>query len=166
MSGLMRNLIVLLRALLAWGDATPQAHVTLPFRVTPLDTGLRVLKSDKVLQFAECAQLDFMVRTRLVARLLREGIGFVNASQLIRFIRPIGLFARVRVTTSVLCADERCAWFEHTLWVGEVLHAEVLVKMKFKQGQRTVRPVDLLGTCPLEKPACVQAWEQALAPRA
>jgi acyl-CoA thioesterase FadM len=162
MSGLLRNFVALLRALFSWGDSTPQSCVVSHFRVTPLDAGVRVIKSDKVLQLAECAQLDFMVRTRLIVRLLREGIGFINASQLIVFARPIGMFARVRMKTSVLCADDKFAWFAHTLWVGEAVHAEVLVKMKFKQGRRTVCPSDVLGECPAEKPARVLAWDQAL----
>ncbi len=162
MSGFLRNLIAFIRALFSWGDSTPQSRVITHFRVTPLDAGLHVLKSDKTLQLVECAQLDFMVRTRLITRLLREGISFVNASQLVRFDRPIGMFTRVRIETAVLCADDKFTWFAHTLWVGDTAHAEVLVKMKFKQGRRTVNPSEVLGVCPADKPARVLAWDEAL----
>lgn len=162
MSGFLRNLMAFINALFSWGDSTPQSRVITHFRVTPFDAGMHVLKSDKALQLVECAQLDFMVRTRLITRLLREGIGFVNASQLVRFDRPIGMFTRVRMETAVLCADDKFTWFVHTLWVRETVHAEVLVKMKFKQGRRTVRPTEVLGPCPIDKPARVLAWDQAL----
>lgn len=162
MIGLARNLGTLVRAAFTQGECTPQSRLSCRFRVTPFDVGLRVLKSDRYLQFAEAAQLDFMVRTRRAVPLLRAGIAFVNASQLIRFARPIGLFQRVDVQTAVVFADEKCAYFAHTLLVRGTPHAEVLVKMKFKQGRLTVPPRAVLGDCPVEKPARLAAWDEAL----
>ena len=163
MIGLARNLGTLLGAAFAGGDATTQSRLSCHFRVTPFDVGLRVLKSDRYLQFAEAAQFDFMVRTGRAVPLVRAGIGFVNASQLVRFLRPIGLLQRVEVQTAVVFADEKCAYFAHTLLVGGTRHAEVLVKMKFKQGRLTVPPRDVLGDCPSEKPERLVAWDEALA---
>lgn len=162
MIGLARNLLTFVQAGLSGRDHTPQEPLTTRFRVTPFDVGIRVLKSDRYLQFAEAAQLDFMVRTRRALPLIRAGIGFVNASQLIRFARPIGLFQRVDVDTVIVFADEKCAYFSHTLCVHGAPHAEVLVKMKFKQGRRTVPPRDVFGDCPSEKPAHLVAWDLAL----
>ena len=162
MSGLIRNLITLFQAWLAQGTYTPQSRVDCHFRVTPLDCGTHVLKSDKVLQLAESAQLDFLVKTRLLGTLRRGGIGFVNASQLIKFMKPIRMFARVRVETAVVHADDKCAWFSHALWVGNVEHAQVLVKMKFKQGARTVPPRDVLGAAPEGKPVYLRLWDEML----
>lgn len=162
MIGLARNLGTLLGAVFARSDATPQSRLNCRFRVTPFDVGLRVLKSDRYLQFAEAAQLDFMVRTRRALPLVRAGIGFVNASQLVRFLRPIGLFQHVDVETAIVFADEKCAYFAHTLRVRGTPHAEVLVKMKFKQGRLTVPPRDVFGDCPSEKPERLVAWDQAL----
>jgi acyl-CoA thioesterase FadM len=162
MIGLARNLLTLAQAGLSGRDHTPQQALTTRFWVTPFDVGIRVLKSDRYLQLAEAAQLDFMVRTRRAGPLIRAGIGFVNASQLIRFARPIGLFQRVDVDTAIVFADEKCAYFSHTLCVQGVPHAEVLVKMKFKQGRRTVPPRDVFGECPGDKPAHLVAWDQAL----
>lgn len=163
MIGLARNLGTLVRAALTRGDDTPQSRLSCRFRVTPFDVGLRVLKSDRYLQFAEAAQLDFMVRTRRAVPLVRAGIGFVNASQMIRFARPIGLFQRVDVQTAIVFADEKCAYFSHTLLVRGTPHAEVLVKMKFKQGRLTVPPREVFGDCPVDKPRHLEAWDQALA---
>lgn len=162
MIGLARNLLTLVQAGLSRRDHTPQEPLTTRFRVTPFDVGIRVLKSDRYLQFAEAAQLDFMVRTRRALPLIRAGIGFVNASQLIKFVRPIGLFQSVDVETAIVFADEKCAYFSHTLCVQGTPHAELLVKMKFKQGRRTVPPRDVFGDCPGEKPGHLVAWDQAL----
>lgn len=162
MIGIARNLLTLVQAMFARQDGTPRSRITTRFRVTPFDVGIRVLKSDRYLQLAESAQLDFMVRTRCAWPLVRAGIGFVNASQLIRFARPIGMFQRVDVETAIVFADEKCAYFSHTLRVQGTPHAEVLVKMKFKKGRHTVPPRDVFGECPGDKPDHLVAWDRAL----
>jgi len=163
MSGLLRNLLTLIQAVFASGRPDPWSRVSCYFWVSPFDCGTSVLKSDKYLQLAEAAQLDFLVKTGLIGRMVRQGCRFVNAAQLVRFMKPIAMFKRVRVDTAVVYADERCAYFSHALFVRAQLHGEVLVKMKFKSGQLTVRPENMIGACPRGKPCHIQAWEQALA---
>jgi hypothetical protein len=77
--------------------------------------------------------------------LLRRRLQFVNASQLVKFARPIAMFSRVRVETAIVFADEKCAYFSHMLFLGDQQHAEVLVKMKFKKGSLTVPPGEIIG---------------------
>lgn len=79
----------------------------------PWDAGLRVLKSDKYLQFAESAQLDYLVKTKLFSVLLSKGISFVNAAQCIKFVKPIGMFKRVQINTQVIYSDTKFVYFEH-----------------------------------------------------
>lgn len=162
MSGLFRNLLTLLRAIFAAGAAGTGARVTSWFWVTPLDAGTRVLKSDRYLQFAEAAQLDYLVRTKLMGKLLRRRLSFVNASQLVKFTRPIAMFKRVRVETAIIFADEKCAWFSHAMFIGAEQHAEVLVKMKFKKGSLTVRPGELITQVFAGRPPQLEAWDRAL----
>lgn len=163
MSGLLRNLLTLLQAFLASGRPDPWSPVSCYFWVSPFDCGTSILKSDKYFQLAEAAQLDFLVKTGLIGKLVRQGYRFVNASQLVRFMKPIVMFKCVRVDTAVVYADERCAYFSHSLYVRAQLHGEVLVKMKFKNGQLTVPPEKIIGACSGEKPGHIQAWDQALA---
>lgn len=162
MSGLLRNLIVIIQAMLARGIFTGQSKITSHYWVTPFDSGTHVLKSDKYLQLAEAAQLDFLVKTRLLGKLLRGGIAFVNASQLVKFMKPIRLFERVRVETEIVCSDERCAYFSHVLFVGDRQCGEVLVKVKFKKGAVTVRPIEVVGPCASAKPLHIERWDQSL----
>lgn len=163
MAGLLRNLLTLLVALWHYRSVRPQSRTRLGFIVTPLDTGLATLKSDRYLQMAESAQLDHLVRTGLVRDMLRKGYSFVNASQLVRFARPVRLFNRVAVTSQVVFADGKCAYFHHVFTVGPTLHAEVFVKMKFKKGGLTITPAELLGSFSGAKPAMLQHWDDALA---
>ena len=163
MSGLLRNLLTVIGALRHWRSMPVQSHTSAWFLVTPLDTGFSRLKSDKYLQLAEAAQVDYVIKTGLLATIRQRGCAFVNLSQLVRFARPVHLFSRVRVDTYIVYADARHAWFCHCYYVGPVQCAEVLVKMKFKRGTLTVAPSEFIGPFTGPQPAFVKAWDDALA---
>ena len=139
-----------------------RSRVITHFRVTPFDCGIGTLKSDKYLQFAEAAQIDYLVRTGLLRTLLRDRVRFVNASQLVKFSRPVGMFQRVRMESAIIFADEKCVYFSHGFFLSDHKHAEVLVKMKFKRGSMTVRPGELLDHAFPAKPSSIDTWELAL----
>jgi acyl-CoA thioesterase FadM len=162
MSGLVRNLLTFLMALLAPRADSPLSTTVSHFRVMPWDVGVRMLKSDRYLLLAEASQIDYIVKSGLWRRQMREGLSFVNAAQMVRFSRPIGLFQPVRVETTIVFADQRFAYFSHALFVGEVRHGEVLVKMKFKRGAITVPLVNLVEHAFGEKPGQLALWDQAL----
>ncbi|MDP1955752.1 MAG: hotdog domain-containing protein [Polaromonas sp.] len=163
MSGLFRNFLTIVWALWRYNSVSPQSRTSAWFFITPLDTGIATLKSDKYLQLAESAQVDYMLRTGLIKKTLVSGYSFVNAALMVKFIKPIRLFKRVRVETQVVFADSKCAWFSHGFFVGEVRCAEVLVKMKFKNGPVTVAPDLLLGAFSGAKPVWAEHWDDALA---
>ena len=163
MSGLFRNFLTIAWALWRYHTVLPQARTSAWFFITPLDTGIATLKSDKYLQIAESAQVDYMLQTGLIKKTLASGYSFVNAAQMVRFIKPIRLFKRVRVETQVVFADTRCAWLCHGFFVGEVRHAEALVMMKFKNGPVTVAPSQMFGAFAGEQSLWVLRWEESLA---
>ena len=163
MSGLLRNFLTIVLALWRYNSVSPHSRTSAWFFITPFDTGIATLKSDKYLQLAESAQVDYMLQTGLIKKTLANGYSFVNAAQMVRFIKPVRLFMRVRVETEVVFADDKCAWFSHWFFVGEARHAEVLVKMKFKNGPVTVAPGQMVGTFSGEQPAWIQRWEESLA---
>lgn len=162
MSGFIRNLFTLIGALWVRGAFDARSRVSSHFRVTPFDCGMSVLKSDKYLQLAESAQIDFLIKTKLFGQLLRSNIHFVNASQLVKFTRPIRMFRRVRVETGIVYADKKCAYFSHCFFVRDQKHGEVLVKMKFKRGSSTVPPQEVAGDLPSVKFEHLQAWDRTL----
>jgi acyl-CoA thioesterase FadM len=162
MAGLLRNLIALLLALFAPRTTHARPVTTCHFWVTPWDTGFRILKSDRYLQLAEAAQADYLVKTRLLMTLVRGKVQFVNLAQLVRFSRPLPMFSRVRVESTVVYADAKCAWFSHSFWRGGERHADVLVKMKFKQGRLTLPPARFVDGAGGDKPAYLADWDRAL----
>lgn len=149
-------------ALLFWRSATPQGPTVAHFRVTPFDTGLLMLKSDQYLQFAEAAQVDFMIKTALMGRLLADRVSFVNAALMVRFAKPVRMFSRVRVESCVAYADGRYAWFVHAFSVRGMPCAQVMVKMKFKKGPVTLPTDQALGVFNGPCPTWVAQWEDTL----
>jgi len=162
-SGFVRNLLTALWALLHWGSAAPLGRTVAHFHVTPFDTGVFTLKSDQYFQLAEAAQVDFLIRTALMGRLLAGRVHFVNAAQMVRFAKPVRLFSRVQVESRVAYADGRCAWFVHAFSVRGVPCAQVMVKMKFKNGPLTVPTQQVLGVFNGPCPTWVQQWDDTLA---
>jgi acyl-CoA thioesterase FadM len=161
-SGLIRNLIAVISALFSRGQIDARSRVICHFLITPFDCGTNVLKSDKYLQLVESAQLDFLIKTKLLGKLMSSNIHFVNASQLVKFMKPVRMFSTVRVETSILYADAKCAYFSHSFFLQNQQHAEVFVKMKFKRGSTTVSPVEIAGDLPSEKQEHLRAWDLTL----
>lgn len=162
MSGLLRNLITMIAAYFSRKRFSVSSTVTCHFRITPFDCGTSVLKSDKYFQLAESAQLDYLIKTGLFKRLRSEGLSFVNASQLIKFMKPVGMFKRVRVETKIYYADEKFAYFSHSIFIQDHQCSDVLVKMKFKKGSLTIPPSVLIGQSQHNTPRHLNAWNQAL----
>lgn len=165
MSGLLRNLITIICALFLYRRKGSQTATHASFRITPFDVGLATLKSDKYLQLAESAQFDFLIQTGLIRRLISQNISFVNIAQLVRFSKPIRLFDRVDCETQIVFADDKLCYFSHHFFVRNILHAQVLVKMKFKKGGLTVSPLSLLDMVnepAADKPVYLEKWDAAL----
>lgn len=162
MAGFIRNFLTVLRALFSFASASPLCRISGSFWVTPFDTGLSKLKSDKYLQLVEAAQFDYMVKTGLIGTTLKRSIHFVNLAQMVKFSRPISLFSRVTVQSHVLYADDKQVYFSHILFAHGQQCAEVWVKMKFKHSGVTVNPQTLLGSVALAKPPALQLWDEAL----
>lgn len=162
MSGMLRNLLAILLAVFRYDTARKSDTTARAFFITPFDTGVSVLKSDRYFQFAEVSQVDFMIKTGLIADLLKSGYQFVNLSQLVKFARPIPILSSAVVTCQVVYWDNKSAVFEHLFRVQGDHCARVLVRMKFKKSGRTVAPTAILGTCRYEKPQHLTDWENLL----
>jgi hypothetical protein len=162
MAGILRNIVTILAALFKYGIAKPADIIQARFIVTPLDTGVSKLKSDKYLHLAESAQIDFLMKTKLLGLFVRHGYSFVNTSQLVKFSKPIKVFSRVDVASWIIFWDEKCAYFEHEFLIHGKRHAQVLVKTKFEHGSRTIAPITLIGTCIGGKPDYLSEWDNAV----
>lgn len=154
----MRLLLTVAKALVA-GRSPPGAAVSCRFRVMPWDVGVSTFKSDRYFTVADAAQFDFAIRTGLLRPALREGVRWINLAQACHFERPLRLFQPFDVLTAVACADERHAYFSHRFETSGQLHAEVLVKVKFKQGRLTVPPQRYFLQAPTTRTAAIEALD-------
>lgn len=163
MSGLFRNFITFLLGLSAYGSKTLGEVTKLDFWVTPFDSGIRVLKSDKYFQLAEAAQIDYLIKVGKFFKIVQSGANFVNVAQIVKFAKPVSIFSRIRVETQLVYSDEKCAYFSHVMYSRQGQVAEVLVKMKFKTGRITVAPSLFLPMSFAEVPEKVCGLESTLA---
>ena len=143
MSGLWRNLLTLLVAIFKRDSGVLQSGCSCTFWVTPFDVGISILKSDRYLQLAESAQLDFAVRSGLLGRMWRSRCAMVNSEQQIQFTQPIKLFDKVCVKTTIVFADPKFVHFQHVYTVRGLTCASVAVKAKFKSGRITQSAIEL-----------------------
>ena len=154
----MRPVLAALFAALS-GRASPADRLECRFRVLPWEVGIATFKSDRYFTVADLAQMDFGVRVGLASAFVRRGIRWVNLAQSARFERPLRLFQAYTVETTVVCTDQKHAYFSHRFTSAQGTHAEVLVKAKFKRGSITVDPRELLGEQSAVKPAEVVALD-------
>ncbi|MFM7332433.1 MAG: thioesterase family protein [Brachymonas sp.] len=162
MAGLLRNFIALIIGLFSYRRYRADQTTTMSLWATPWDVGWRVVKSDKYLQFAETAQIDYLLKTGVFFSLLSQGIGFVNLAQTVKFFKPVAVFSRMNVSTQLFYADEKSAYFLHQVFASKELAAEVLVKMKFKQGRMTVAPSNILPVTFANQPARIKVLSELL----
>ena len=152
MSGFWRNLLTLMIAVFKKDSSILSSGCSCTFWITPFDVGISKLKSDKYLQLAEAAQLDFGVRSGLLGRMRRARCAMVNVEQRIQFTQPIKLFDKVCVNTTIVFADSKFVHFQHLFFVNRRPCASVLVKAKFKAGRITKSAIDLTGLSFSDKP--------------
>jgi acyl-CoA thioesterase FadM len=137
----------------------PEATVSCRFRVMPWDVGVATFKSDRYFTVAETAQFDFSIRVGLLRPALREGVRWISLAQAGRFARPLRLFQAFSVVTRVVCVDEKHAYFSHRFESPGQVHAELLVKAKFKQGRLTVAPDRFFPQAPRTRSAAIDALD-------
>ena len=118
------------------------------FRVMPWEVGTRILNSERYYAVAEAAQVDLVMRTGLMFRMVREGVHWANVAQVARFRAPLKLLQSFTVVTQIECADTKHAYLAHRFVSPEGEHALVGVKAKFKRGSLTVPPRELFGDLP------------------
>jgi acyl-CoA thioesterase FadM len=155
----MRSLATLLLASTR-SRGRPGDALDCAFRVMPWDVGIATLKSDRYFAFAEAAQFDFIARTGLLWPMLAQRIRWVNLAQASTLQRPLRLWQGFSVGTRVVCIDDKHAYFAHRFSSAQGLHAQVLVKAKFKRRDgMTVAPREWLGPLETGKPDSVRALD-------
>lgn len=142
--------------------------ITTPFRVVPTDLDvLRHMNNGKYLTLMDLGRVDLMQRSGLMKELGRRGWYPVVAGQTITYRRSLRPGQRFDLDTRVIGFDERWIYLEQTFRVGDVIHAQAMVRSRFLK--RTGGSVEhqeleeLVGGFPdhLEVPAWLREWTRA-----
>lgn len=85
------------------------------FRVWPGDIDLFMhMNNGRYLQIMDVARFRWLLRTGTVATMKKHAWNVALGGNMTRYRRPLRLFAKYRVTTRLLCWDNRWFFLEHT----------------------------------------------------
>ena len=148
----MNHLVRLLWLLLAHGpgrrgSVPPLGPCSTPFRVLPTDLDLLLHVNNGIyLSLMDLGRVDLMRRSGLLAGLRSRGWYPVVVAETIQFRRPLTLFQRFAIETSVLGWDEKAFLLEQRFVRGGEPVAIALVRARFlARTGGSVSPADVLA---------------------
>ncbi len=125
------------------------------------------MNNGRYLQIMDVARLRWLLRTGTVAAIRRNGWRVALGGNITRFRRPLSLFRRYRVHSSLLCWDQRWFYLEHIFQdkAGKVLsigmsRAAFRCKGRWVGTQEVMDEVDP-GAVSIPLPAHVRRWMEA-----
>lgn len=142
--------------------------VTTPFRVVPTDLDvLRHMNNGRYLTLMDLGRVDLMQRSGMWDRINELGWYPVVAGQTITYRRSLKLGQRFDLDTRVIALDDRWIYLEQTFRVGDVVHAQAVVRARFLRrsggsvGHEELEAV--VGAFPgdLESPDWLPGWTES-----
>ena len=121
----------------------------LAFRCLPTDLDIFMhMTNSRYASFGDLSRVSFMIRNGALSRLRRAGYFPVLGSATFRFRRPIMLFEKFTVSTSVLTWDDKYVYLLHKYETAKDMPAIAVAKAAFvgKQGRAPIEKiVELMG---------------------
>lgn len=143
-----------------------QSAYTNVFRVLPWDCNFQgTLNNEVVLSWIDICKLSLVFRLGYAHWLVRERLWTVTSALDAIFVRPVPVFAKVRVETAFVFWDEKYVYMKHRLLVKKELCINVLSRSAFVRGGAIVTPLEFMskvGEPPrrLEAPESVLRWAE------
>ena len=138
------------------------------FRVAPSDLDLLGhMNNGKYLSLLDVGRMDLLLRSGVWPKLRAKGWYPVVAGQTITYRRSLKLGQRFDLLTRVVGFDDRWVFIEQTFVVGEVVHAQAIVRGRFlRQSGGSVEHDELealVGGFPADRqiPAWMSEWTAA-----
>ncbi len=165
MNLIFRMLLLLLRCK-QLAPITPLNTCHSRLRIWPLDCDFNFhLTNSRYPAMLDLARTQYLIQIDALKMLVGGGWKSVLSSQSISFIKEIKPFAKVDITTQILCWDRKYCYIEHQFLVAGKLHAKALARVAFIKGKR-VRSFDKLLLALNENQICqspnepeqVSAW--------
>ena len=169
MSRWIRFILISLRAFFR-SKEDPRTELRLNFWTWITDADVGLVNNASILFYTELGRLDFLVRSRLLFKLAKKGIYFPAASAHLTFVRPLKRFQKLELRTRLFYWDPKWIWVQQEVYFkkkGEdILACRAIIKTTLRKGRESIpfnevlKEIDL-SIAPMEKPALVEALEQA-----
>jgi acyl-CoA thioesterase FadM len=146
---------------------TPLETVTDTFRVWPGETLLGVTINSRYLDYAEVARVSWLTRIGLMRVASQEKWLPLMAAQTVQYKRPLRRFEKVKLSTRLLCWNERWFYSEHVFEREGKVMVTVLAKGCVRSSAGLVSPVQLLAKLGLHEPSpplpeSINQWESSM----
>lgn len=152
----------------------PLAETTLHFCVLPNDLDLNGhMNNGRYLTIMDIGRMDFVLRLRLAGYVIRNGYIPVLSSAAMRYRLPLLPFQKYRLTTRILCWDDKWVFMEHRFIIrggkkNGAVAAIGLVKGSFfsKKTRTTIPTGDIMAAIGLTQqsppvPAYLHKWQES-----
>lgn len=141
---------------------------SITFRVLPTDVDLLMhMNNGRYFSLLDLARINLISRSGVLARLEKNRIYPVVASEMIRFRKSLRLFQRFEISTKIIGWDEMFYYIIHHFKVGNDVYALCIVKARMlRKGGGKVSPSELatiIGMNPESPPIpdWIQYWQRA-----
>ncbi|KAH9254443.1 hypothetical protein BASA81_007556 [Batrachochytrium salamandrivorans] len=109
-----------------------------------IDVNLHLNNASLILQ-TEFARWNWMAQNGLLVHAVKNRWVFLAASQAVRYRHEVFAFHRMEIKTTIAAVDEDWIWVRHCVWSRQKLCAQSLLRVKIKQGRRTVSPTEFFS---------------------
>jgi len=143
---LLFRLVILAAAALFHGRHSVLCASRLCLRVMPNDLDLNLhMNNARYLSVFDLGKIDVMIRSGVAGVAYRRRWHPLIGGNIVRYRFGLGPFRRFRLTTRVLCWDDKWFYFQHEVETKQGIAALGLSKALLREVGRSVPPVEVMA---------------------
>ncbi len=120
-------------------------NFVIPFRILPQECGMRFMFNATAPALFELARLDWMIRSKIFAFVMKEKFYTPLASLAITYHRPISRFQKIEIHSKITGFDDKWFYFRHDIFSGGKVYISAVGSGIFKKGRETIAPLDIIN---------------------
>lgn len=142
------------------------AKTVITLRAWPLDCDINLhLTNSRYFAFMDLGRTDYVCRQKMLRKLLRRKWLPVVAASEVTFIRPIKPLQKFKLSTELLCWDEKYQYFYQRFYSADTTFATALVKTAAYNNGKAVKSdkivaLSQMGLTSPEIPTSIAAFRQ------
>ena len=135
----------------------PMKEHRLTYRCVPTDIDPYMhMTNGRYPQIMDMGRFEFLIRSGIYDRMLKENFALVVGTISIRFRKEIKLWAKFDVSARVITWDDRWTYFEHKLYLGSEVACVAIAKIAWTDKNGRLPPArvqDIMKVCGTPPPA-------------